>query len=180
MHGMIFREFFLFVEDATSKGFVKDMLRAAGKPDSSEYDASGPYDQEELIGMMSYLARQTGYKYDEICNDFGRRLFHRFSVLHPEAFENQTMALDFLQGIEAHIHEKVRTLVPKSNPPSFDVKRRKQSELVLHYRSERPFADLCAGLIDATLEHFDVNGRVDCQSIGDAKSEAIFTITTHN
>ena len=180
MHGMMFREFFLFVEDATSKGFVKDMLRAAGKPDTNEYDASGPHDQEELIGMMNYLARQTDYKFDEICNDFGRRLFHRFTILHPEVFENQTMALDFLQGIEAHIHKQARTLAPKSNPPSFDVKRRNQGVLVLHYRSERPFADLCAGLIEASLEHFGVNGRVDRQSIGDTKSEAVFTITTHN
>lgn len=178
MHGLMFREFFLFAEDATSKGFVKDMIGAARKADASDYDASGPYDQEELIGMMDFLARRTGYKFDELCKDFGRRLFSRFTVLHPELFEDQTMALDFLQGIEAHIHDQVRTLVPKSQPPRFDVTRPNPEKLILHYRSERPFADLCVGLIEASLEHFGANARVDHRPIGDTKSEAVFTITT--
>ena len=180
MHGLMFREFFLFAEDATSKGFVQDMLKAARKTDAGDYDASGPYDQEELIAMMDFLARRTGYEFHELCNDFGRRLFKRFTVLHPELFEDQTMALDFLQGIEAHIHEQVRTLVPKSRPPRFDVSRPRPEELVMHYQSERPFADLCAGLIEAALDHFGADAQVDRRPIGDKNSEAVFTITTHN
>ena len=90
------------------------------------------------------------------------------------------MALDFLHGIEAHIHEHVRTLVPKSQPPSFEVSRPKPDELIMHYLSARPFADLCAGLIEASLEHFGVNASVVYRPIGDTKSEAVFTITTHS
>jgi hypothetical protein len=180
MHGLMFREFFMFAEDATSKGFVQDMIGASRKANASDYDASGPYDQDELIAMMDFLARRTDYEFDELCNDFGRRLFHRFTVLYQELFEDQTMALDFLHGIEAHIHEHVRTLVPKSQPPSFEVSRPKPDELIMHYRSARPFADLCAGLIEASLEHFGVNASVDHRPIGDTKSEAVFTITTHS
>ena len=179
MHGLMFREFFLFAEDATSKGFVKDMISAASKTIASDYDAPGPYDQEELIGMMRFLAQRTGYDFDELCHDFGRRLFHRFTDLHPELFEDQTMALDFLQGIEAHIHDQVRTLVPKSQPPRFDVSRPNAEELVMHYRSKRPFASLCAGLIEASLEHFGANAQVHQRPIGTTKCEAVFTITTN-
>lgn len=179
MHGLMFREFFLFAEDATSKGFVKDMISVACNTDAGGYDAPGPFDQEELIGMMRFLAQRTDYDFDELCHDFGRRLFHRFTVLHPELFEDQTMALDFLQGIEAHIHDQVRTLVPKSKPPRFDVTRPRDGELVMHYRSERPFADLCAGLIEAALEHFGADAQVHQRQIGTSNSEAVFTITTN-
>ncbi len=180
MHGLMFREFFLFAEDATSKGFVKDMISAASKTGASDYDAPGPFNQEELIGMMRFLAQRTGYEFDELCHDFGRRLFHRFTVLHPELFENQTLALDFLQGIEAHIHDKVRSLVPKSQPPRFDISRPEPQKLVMHYRSERPFASLCAGLIEASLDHFGADAQVQQRSIGDTNSEAVFTITANN
>jgi len=180
MHGLMFREFLMFAEDATSKGFVQDMLRAVGDTNTDGYDAPGPYDQEELIGMMGFLAQRTGYEFDELCNDFGRRLFERFTVLHPEVFLNQTMALDFLQQVETHIHEQMRTITPDCKPPRFDIQRQSQNTLIMHYRSDRPFADLCAGLIQAALEHFGFNGHVDRQSIGGTKSEAVFTITAGN
>ncbi len=176
MHGLMFREFFLFAEDATSKGFVADMIKTAGV--MSDYETDGPFDHEDLIGMMTYLARKTGYDFPELCNDFGRRLFKRFTILHPEIFAEQTMALDFLQGIEAHIHEQVRALITKSRPPRMEVTRPHPNELILHYQSDRPFADLCAGLIEAALEHFEVNGQVKRQAIGADTTEAVFTITT--
>lgn len=178
MHGLMFREFFLFAEDATSKGFVADMIKTAGAPDG--YDTAGPFNDEDLIGMMQYLARRTGYELPELCHDFGRRLFTRFTILHPEIFAEQTMALDFLQGIEAHVHEKVRALIPESRPPRLDVTRPQPNELILHYQSDRPFADLCAGLIEASLEHFEVTARVERQAVGDDKTEAVFTITTQS
>ncbi len=178
MHGLMFREFFLFAEDATSEGFVADMIKAVGAED--DYNEAGPFDHETLISMMEYLARQTGYEFPDLCNDFGRRMFKRFTILHPDFFAEQTMALDFLQGIEAHIHEQVRTLIPKSRPPRMDVTRPRPNELIMHYQSDRPFADLCAGLIEAALEHFEVNGQIKRQAIGSNKTEAIFTITTQN
>lgn len=178
MHGLMFREFLLFAEDATSEGFVEDMIKNAGATD--DYDEAGPFDHEGLISMMGYLARQTGYDFPELCYDFGRRLFTRFTFLHPEIFAEQTTALDFLQGIEAHIHEQVRTLIPKSRPPLMNVTRPHSRELIMHYQSNRPFADLCGGLIEASLEHFEVKAQIRRQAIGFDKTEAVFTITTQH
>lgn len=178
MHGIMFREFFLFAEDATSKGFVDDMIRATHPDGGEAYDASGPYEVGRLLAMMDYLAQRTGYETGELHYDFGWRLFGRFAFHHPELFADQTNALDFLEGIEAHIHDQVRVLVPKSDPPQFGVSRPRPNELVMHYQSSRPFADLCAGLIDAALDHYQAGGMVHRHPIGDAKTEAIFTITT--
>lgn len=179
MHGIMFREFFLFAENATSEGFVNDMIRAVHPGREAAYDAPGPYDVANLLAMMDFLASRTGYETSELCYDFGWRLFQRFTQHHPELFADQTDALDFLQGIEAHIHEQVRELVPKSNPPRFDIARPNVNELVMHYQSDRPFADLCAGLIDAALDHYKAVGTVQRRPVGDAKTEAVFTITTN-
>jgi len=178
MHGLIFREFLLFAEDATSKGFVEDMIQAAHPKGASDYDALGPYDENQLIAMMDFLGKRTGYDMPELCHDFGQRLFQRFTELHPELFISQTNAIDFLEGIEAHIHDQVRSLVPKSQPPRFDISRPLPNELVMHYQSHRPLADLCAGLIEAAMDHYGEDGRVDRRPVGDAKTEEIFTITT--
>ena len=178
MHGLIFREFVLFAEDATSKGFVGDMIRSADPNGADDYDALGPYDENRLIAMMEFLGNRTGYDIPELCHDFGRRLFQRFTELHPELFASQTNAIDFLEGIEAHIHEQVRSLEPKSRPPRFDILRPAPNELVMHYQSHRPFADLCAGLIEGALDHYKENGQVDRRPVGDTNTEAVFTVTT--
>ena len=178
MHGQMFREFLVFAEDATSSGFVDDMICAVQPAGRQIYDAPGPHDVNDLIAMMDFLARRTGYEPSELCYDFGWRLFQRFTVHHPDLFIDQTNALDFLQGIEAHIHDQVRALVPKSNPPRFEVTRSRANELVMHYQSDRPFADLCAGLIDAALDHFKAAGQVRRRAVGDGKTEAVFTIVT--
>ncbi len=178
MHGLIFREFFLFAEDATSKGFVEDMIRAANPSGTENYDALGPYDENQLFAMMDFLGKRTGYDKPELCHDFGRRLFQRFTELHPELFVSQTNAIDFLEGIEAHIHEQVRSLAPKSRPPQFDISRPQPNELVMHYQSHRPLADLCAGLIEAAMDHYKEKGRVTRRPVGDTKTEEVFTVTT--
>lgn len=178
MHGLMFREFLRFAEDATSKGFVDDMIVAANPKGGVTYDSDGPYDEADLVAMMNFLAGRTGYDLPELRHDFGYRLFRRFTEIHPEIFANQTDALDFLEGIEAHIHDQVRALNPKSNPPRFDITRPSANRLVMRYRSSRPFADLCAGLIEAALEHYKAGGLIDSRPIGETKTEAVFTITT--
>ena len=86
MHGIMFREFFLFAADSTSGGFVEDMIRKINPNGRSAYDDDGPHDQAEMMANMNYVMRRTGYAFDELAHDFGRRLFHRFTVLHPEMF----------------------------------------------------------------------------------------------
>lgn len=178
MHGLMFREFFQFAESATSKGFVDDMIHAIHPDGDADYRAHGPYDPNRLIAMMDFLATRTGYDASDLRYDFGKHLFQRFTALHSDLFAGKTDALDFLQGIEAHIHEQMRMSVPKSDPPRFDIQRPQTNQLVLHYQSSRPFADLCAGLIEAALEHYQAGGCVERRLVGRGKHEAVFTITT--
>ena len=180
MHGMMFREFFLFAADATSDGFVEDMIRDVSPKGRSAYDGEGPHDQADLMMMMDYVVRRTGYAFDELAHDFGRRLFHRFTVLHPELFIKQTTALDILQSIDDHIQEDIRWLAPSNTPSEIGFTRRSDNQLIMHYRSKRQLADLCAGLIEAALEHFGAEGVIDRQPVEQGRSEARFVITTHN
>ncbi len=72
MHGLIFREFFAFAEEATSKGFVADMIADGRSARAGDFDSPGPFSHLELIRMMDFLSRRTGYELSELCLDFGR------------------------------------------------------------------------------------------------------------
>ena len=176
MRGMVFTEFLDFVEEATSPAFVEDMLDAVETSTGGAYSAVGNYDHGDILNMVGYISEKTGQPVPALVHAFGRSLFDRFVRLYPDFFTDQTRALDFLQNIESHIHTEVRKLYPDSRPPVFDVSRPDAGELVMHYQSDRPFADLCAGLIEGALAHFGDTATVERDDRSAAGNDAVFTI----
>lgn len=179
MRGMVFTEFLDFVEGATSPDFVENMLDNVAPPSGGAYSAVGNYSHDEILSMVTYVSEQTGLPVAGLVRQFGERLFERFVELYPGFFVDQKQALDFLENIEDHIHTEVRKLYPDARPPVFETNRNNENELVMHYRSNRPFADLCAGLIEGAMKHFGEGASVERTDNSADGTDSLFTIRTN-
>ncbi|MEM7781652.1 MAG: heme NO-binding domain-containing protein, partial [Pseudomonadota bacterium] len=56
MKGLVFREFFDFVEDALGAAVVEDMIEMADVPSGAAYTVVGKYDWREMAALVSALS----------------------------------------------------------------------------------------------------------------------------
>ncbi len=78
------------------------------------------------------------------------------------------------------MQDDIQWLAPRNPSSEIGFTRQSANQLIIHYRSKRHLPDLCAGLIEAAMEHFGADGVIDRQSVGQGQSEALFVITKHN
>jgi len=60
---------------------------------------------------------------------------------------SHTDAFAFLSSLDGLIHVEVLKLYPQAELPSVPVTKMDDRELVMEYRSKRPFADVAEGLL---------------------------------
>lgn len=161
MRGFVFTGFLDFVESQTSPELVESMLDQCDLPSGGAYTATGTYQHSEILAMLHYLNRTTGQAVNDMLMDFGQHLFSNLIRHHPEMHRSGTGLLDFLEGIETHIHREVRKLYPNAELPFFDAIRPDPRHLVLNYSSTRPFAGLAAGMIAGAVGYFDDKAKVE-------------------
>ena len=63
-------------------------------------------------------------------------------------------AIDLLCSLETIIHKEVLKLYPDAELPSFNIQNINSQEIVMEYRSCRPFAHLAKGLINGCAEYY--------------------------
>jgi len=141
------------------------------------YTSVGNYPHEDLITMVGQLSEEVGLTGRDLVYAFGKYLFQTFAKNYPAFFQDQTDPLKFLSGIETVIHTEVRKIYPEAKLPKFEYRFDDPDTLHLFYQSERPFADLAEGLIDATLIRFDQGGRAERLEVpADADYQAHFVV----
>lgn len=155
MRGIVFSEFLEFVESVAGEDMVDDMIDACDLPSDGAYTAVGNYDHTEILSMVTFLHTATGNNVSEMVEAFGTHLFGQLAESHKAIFENQHGVLDFLEGIESHIHTEVRKLYPDAELPKFETERVSPNQLIMNYASSRPFADLALGMMRGASKHFD-------------------------
>ena len=154
MRGLVFSEFLEFVENAAGEDMVEDMLDACELESGGAYTSVGNYDHGEIIKMVTFLNEATGNDVSAMVHDFGRYLFGQLANSHTKIIGEETQLLDFLQGIETHIHTEVRKLYPNAELPMFETDRISENHLIMDYESSGPFADLAHGMIMGASDHF--------------------------
>lgn len=154
MRGLVFTEFLDFVETTAGPEMVETMLDSCDLASGGAYTSVGTYDHDEILTMLTFLHTATGSDVAEMVTAFGRNLFGQLVHLHPWIMENGISLLDFLEGIETHIHREVRKLYPDAELPAFETERPRNGMLVMHYSSTRPFVDLAHGMILGAVDHF--------------------------
>ncbi|MEM0978036.1 MAG: heme NO-binding domain-containing protein [Pseudomonadota bacterium] len=154
MRGIVFTEFLDFVDEVAGPEMTERMINACELPSGGAYTSVGTYDHSEMLDMLGFLNTATGQEVSDMVIAFGTHLFGQLADSHASIIGDEVSLLDFLQGIEEHIHAEVLKLYPDAELPTFKTERVSPAHLVMVYESARPFADLAYGMIQGASKHF--------------------------
>jgi hypothetical protein len=148
--------------------FFSECRRFAGQELGLSPDAAAPgegapapayrpferYPEAEFLALLDRLGAHAGLPRAEILRRFGRYLFGRLVALFPVFFEGMSSVLDLLGDFERVVHEEVRRLDGRLDPPRLECLRPAPDRAQIVYRSKRGLADLAEGLILGCAAHF--------------------------
>ena len=179
MKGIVFVELLAMAEDTFGEEVVDRVIDAAALPSGGAFTSVGNYPCEELMTLIRGFSTHSGIPGAELQRIFGHWMMQSFDRHYPQFFAGRGGSLDMLEAIEGEIHVEVRKLYPDADLPSFDTTRHGPGSLDMTYRSPRPLADFCQGLIEACTERFGETAhitRTDLGSVG--QTVAAFQIRT--
>ncbi len=160
MKGIVFTEFLDLVE--TGFGMqVADKVLTKGCPFHLGFTSVGTYDHRDLLSMVQQLSQETGAAAPDLVQAFGKHLFYKFLNSYPAAFAGINNTADLLRNVEGAIHVEVLKLNPDAELPRFSFPESEDGVFSIEYHSNRPFADLALGLIEACVEHFQESKIVE-------------------
>lgn len=176
MKGIVFTEFLEMVESEFGYDMVDDIINKSDLPSGGVYTAVGTYEFSEMGSLLHNLSTDTGLSMQNLLNAFGKYLFNTFLKNYPAFFETAPDAFSFLESIDQHIHVEVLKLYPDAQLPRFETSRIDENTLRMHYSSERRMADFALGLIEKTLEHYEVSATIESKKLNESGSEVEFII----
>jgi hypothetical protein len=177
MKGMVFVELLSMAEDAFGEAVVDGVIERAALPSGGAYTSVGNYPCEELMALVRGFSQHSGIPGAELQRLFGHWMMKSFSRHYPGFFVGKGGSLDMLAAIEGEIHVEVRKLYPDADLPQIDTARPDAGTMQMTYRSPRPLADFCQGLIEGCVSHFGETARIDRQDrISAGQTETDFNI----
>ena len=154
MKGMIFVELMEMVEEKFSARTLETVIEAADLPTGGAYTTVGTYDHKQLLRLVSCLSEKVDVPIPALVRTFGEHLFQSLLRDYPQKFHGVKDAFEFVAMIDGNVHVEVRKLYPDAELPSFACERTGTNDLTFIYRSNRPFADLAHGMLNACIAHF--------------------------
>ena len=97
MKGVVFTEFYSFVEEQHSVEFLQDVIDGADLPSKGAYASTGTYPTCEMAALVGSMSRKTNLDASKLLRVFGEHLFKRFSNDHGSFFEELIMHSIFLR-----------------------------------------------------------------------------------
>lgn len=117
------------------------------------YVSTGTYADNELLGYVADLSKQTNILPEDLLFAFGHYMIGKFKEVHPSFFEGHT-ARSFLKSVDSVIHVEVQKLHPEAILPRFTYEDGPEGELIMNYHSPRNLCALAKGLITGAAEVF--------------------------
>ena len=158
MKGLVFTTFYSHCEENWGAEMLDDIIEDADLPNKGAYTSVGTYPFQEMVALITALARRTGKPLPLLLEGFGRFCFGKWVSYVPEHFEGKSL-FDILSGVDDFHEYEVRKLYPDAELPSFKVESRDERMLVLRYFSCKPLADLASGVIQGAAAH--LGERID-------------------
>ncbi len=181
MKGVIFTEFLEMVEETFSPEMADQIIVESQLPSEGAYTALGDYSHQEILRLVTHLSRETDIPVSELMKEFGKRLITCFAITHSDFFSQVDSTFAFLESIERSVHVEVKKLYQNTHPPSFEYNQPVSGNLIMTYRSKRPFSDLAEGLILGAVDYFGENISVARHDIPvEQGDETQFVLTQEN
>lgn len=154
MKGIVFREFIDMVENEFSFEIADAIIAASDLSTAGAYTSVGTYPHTEMVSLVVNLSKETGLPVPALLNHFGRHLFKRFTIIHPNYVNNYQSAFQLLQQLDGNIHVEVKKLYYDAELPSFTYEELPEGGMHFDYTSSRGLADFAQGLIEGCIAHF--------------------------
>ena len=155
MKGIIFTEFLELVETKFGYGVANALLEGCDLPSGGAYTAVGTYDHVEVLTLVGQLQKLTGTPASDLLEAYGEYLFPTLASQMKSMSLSFDGSLELLCSIESIIHKEVLKLYPDAELPSFDIEKINPQEILMEYRSCRPFAHLAKGLIAGCATYYE-------------------------
>ena len=153
MKGMVFTELFELVEEKFGYDLLDDVIIESKLSNDGAYTKTGNYEFEELQRIVASLSKHTKLPIETLLEVYGEHLFIKLISMLPQ-FNNPKNILDFIEGVETHIHVEVRKLYPTAELPTFDIISKNDTTLEFNYKSSRKLHHLAKGLLIGASKHF--------------------------
>jgi hypothetical protein len=177
MKGVVFTEFFEFVEGRFSPEIAEQIIEGSDLPSNGIYTSVGTYDHGEMVTLVSNLATIVEIGVPGLLKEFGRHLLKQFVIKFPPFFNGVTSTFEFLPKVDSFVHVEVKKLYPDAELPTFSCAFPSSDQLQMTYESDRNLPDLAEGLILGCLEHFGEQMEVVRNSAPGNPRATLFTIT---
>lgn len=176
MKGLVFTTLYAHVEERYGVDMLDDIIEDADLPNKGAYTSVGTYSFEDMLALVTALAKRTGKPLAVVLEEFGHACFGKW-VRYVPAYFDHTDLFDILGSID-HFHEhEVRKLYPDAELPSFKVESRDDQALVLHYFSSKPLANLATGVIKGAADYLGESIEVKHWSVGGAEPYVRFQVS---
>ena len=160
MKGVVFVELIEMAESLLGETAMDEVLDSCPLSGGGAFTRVGTYPCSDLIALVDAIGARTATPADALQRRFGHWLMAYFARTYPALMASHPDALSLLEAIEGEVHVEVRKLYPDAELPRFETTRLGPRHLRMTYRSPRPLAAFCHGLIEACLAHFDTQGDV--------------------
>lgn len=174
MKGIIFNVTEKAVVELLGEDAWDDLLDAAEL--DGDYTALGTYPDDELIALVVAAAEKTGHDAGDVQRLIGRHALANLVATIEDFVDLDSHVFDFLSSIHGIIHVEVKKLDPASRPPDIEPRRISETELHLHYKSERGLSPLAEGLILGAGDLFKTPLEVDVVSQSPETFETVLAV----
>ena len=179
MKGIIFRELLELVEERFGLETVDHIIESSDLPSGGAYTAVGTYDFAEMLQLLTHLSAKTGIDVGTLQRVFAEHFFQVIKRDYSSFLQMYSDPLEMLSSIENHIHVEVQKIYPEAQLPTFDIKEKSASKLVMVYNSSRAMYSFGLGLMEQTFKHFDQQAEIDMELLKDDGTEVKFVISTN-
>ena len=173
MKGMVFTEFIDMVEDKFGLEVVDEIIMSSDLKTGGVYTAVGTYDHKELLTLVNKLSQKVNVSVSVLLRTYGEELFKVFVTKYNPLFTRYDNTLDFLEGVDQHIHVEVSKLYPDADLPKLVFDRTSKDSITLIYESERKLSDFGIGLIYGCSKYFNEKITVDTEDKSGGKGHKI-------
>ena len=172
MKGLVFTTFYSHCAARYGADFLDDLIEEADLPNNGAYTSVGTYPFEEMVDLVTTLARKTGQPLPVILREFGEYCFLEWVRYVPSYFDGKHL-FDIMAGIDGFHENEVRKLYPDAELPSFKVESRDNGCLILRYDSCKPLADLAVGVINGAADYLGEAVDVTHEPIADPRGSYV-------
>jgi len=173
MKGMLFTEFIDMVEEKFGLEVVDDIITSSDLKTGGVYTAVGTYDHKELLILVNKLSQKINIGVPDLLITYGKELFKIFANKYNRLFKGYHCTLDFLEGVDQHIHVEVKKLYRDAEFPKLTFIRTSENSMTLIYESKRKLSDFGIGLIYGCAEYFNEKVSIDAKDQSSGKGDKV-------